>query len=193
MSIVRALVNQIGREVGRDVYRNIKNSAANSSSASRLTGNILLIREIEEFKISKYPKVTGTNIQLLFNKLFKPNSINNRCFFFDDVYIAFISLLERIEKTSDKFEFSNVYEVVDNVFKNAIKIHILWVEDEILMKETDITLEEANIKVYELKGFFAKMFHKKKPSVSKSNIAKLKEEVRSLKSHVDVMKNFKLI
>jgi hypothetical protein len=193
MSIVRALVNQIGREIGRDVYKNIKNSAAKSSSASRLTGNLSLLYDIEEFKPSKYKKVTGNNLQLLFNNIFQPIKVNYRCFYFDDVFIAFVDLLEKIEKTSDVFDFTNIYEYIDQIFPLMVERHISWVEDEILMKEGDITLEKANIRIYESKGFFGKFFHKKKPSISNSNIEKLEKEIDDLKNHINVMKNFNLL
>lgn len=192
MSIVRALVNQIGREIGRDVYKGIKKSAAKSSSASR-SGNLSLLFDIEDFKPSKYKKVTGNNLQLLFNNIFQPLKINYRCFYFDDVFIAFVDLLEKIEKTSDVFNFTNIYEYIDQIFPLMVEKHISWVEDEILMKEADITLEKANIRMYESKGFFGKLFHKKKPAISNSNIERIESEIESLKSHISVMKNFNLV
>lgn len=195
MSFFNSLVNQIGREVGRDVYRSIKNTASKSIAYDKLTGNNLLISEITNFKPSKYNKVTGTNFNLLTKNVM--SNVNPRCFLFDDVYFAYIKLTETIfddTKNSNKqiVAGETFYSNIELNFKRSLKIHIDWINDMILTKETDIALEKANIAIYNNKGFFGKLFHSNKPSKSQAKIDKLKPEVENLKSYITMWDGFNL-
>ena len=59
----------------------------------------------------------------------------------------------------------------------------------IAMKEASIAIEKANIKLYESKNFFSKLFHSKKPKKSLLAIEKLNGEVESLKQYIETWNN----
>jgi hypothetical protein len=196
MSFFNSLVNQIGREVGRDIYKNVKNAAHNVCK-TQLSGNLSLIEDIEKFKISKYTKTTFNNFQLLHNKFI--SSVNPNCYYFDDVYFAYIELCEKVEASFDIKTGKNMYEIgeetfelIDRHFKKCLELHLEWVDTMILIKESDIAIEKSNIKIYESKGFLGKLLHSKKSEVSIKKIENLNSDIESIKQYISMWNGFKL-
>lgn len=142
MSLVNSMINQIGREIGKDVYKGLKSSVTASS-----VDNYSFQKEINEFKLAAYDKVTIKN---LVNLIEKSDDINPRGF--NDWESCYLDLDDKIDFCKQHLDASHLpkLEELDKInsvnYAMAKERHKTFVSNKIESVKTEIKKhEDSNI------------------------------------------------
>ena len=151
MSLVNSMINQIGREIGKDVYKGIKSSVTASS-----VGNYSFKKEIADFKLAAYDKVTIKN---LVNLIEKSDDINPRGF--NDWETCYLDLDEKIDFCKQHLDASHLPKLEELDKMNSVNYaiakerHKTFVTKQIDTIKTEIKKhEDSNILTPVLLSFF---------------------------------------
>ncbi len=152
MSLVNALINQIGREIGRDVYHTAKRSLLNdfSTKRGRVTANLpmnqQLLLKIEEVQRAK----SGLDLTQLTNLVHDIcGHVDTKTADWDDVFIRIDRLIDERKINAEQNELNAINEIDQLNLSNyrfALKEHQNWVRDriEVLNKEDLMNWKEPS-------------------------------------------------
>lgn len=142
MSLVNSMINQIGREIGKDVYKGLKSSVKVSS-----VDNSAFQKELAEFKLSAYDKVTIKN---LVNLIEKSDDINPKGF--NDWESCYLDLDDKIDFCKQHLDASHLpkLEELDKInsvnYAMAKERHKTFVSNRIESVKTEIKKhEDSNV------------------------------------------------
>jgi hypothetical protein len=152
MSLVNALINQIGREIGRDVYYTAKRSLLNDFGSKRskaslnLPVNQQLLLKIEEVKKSK----SELEVEQLRNFVHEiSDHVDSSTGDWDDVFVATDQLIDARKVNSSPSEliiFNEIDQLNLTNYRLKLESHQQWVREqiEILNKEEVVNWKVPN-------------------------------------------------
>lgn len=137
MSLVNALINQIGREIGRDIYRTTKQSLLNDfgskrgKSFSKLPVNEQLIAKIEEIQHSK-SKLDLHQLREFMHTI--SDHVDVKTGDWDDVFVQADHLIDAFKINEPKSNVTILQEI-DQLnlthYRLAFQSHKKWILDRI--------------------------------------------------------------
>lgn len=137
MSLVNALINQIGREIGRDVYHTAKRSLLNDFSTKRgratahLTLNQQLLLKIEEVQKTK-SGIALSQLKDLVHDIC--DHVDIKTADWDDVFIRIDRLIDERKSGATQNELNAINDIDQLNLSNyrfALSEHQNWVRDKI--------------------------------------------------------------
>lgn len=159
MSLVNSMINQIGREIGKDLYKGLKSSVTIPS-----IGNYSFQKELSEFKLAAYDKVTIKN---LVNLIEKSDDINPRGF--NDWETCYLDLDEKIDFCKQHLDASHLpkleeldkinsvnYAVAKERHKTFVAKQIETIKLEIKKHENSNILIPIMISILGINSFYYK-------------------------------------
>ena len=152
MSLVNALVNQIGREIGRDIYHTTKRSLLNnfganrSKAMARLPVNEQLLLKIDEVKKSKN-KIEVDQLKNFVHDIC--DHVDSSCGDWDDVFVSADQLIDARKIDASASELAQLNEIDQLNLSNyrlTLRGHQQWIQEqiEILNKEEVVNWKVPN-------------------------------------------------
>jgi hypothetical protein len=130
MSLVRSMINQVGREIGKDIYK---------SFGKKPESNYSFHQEVINFELSTYDKVSLRNLA---NLVEKAESISHRNFEFEQVFLDIDKKIDFAKENLPK-EFQSELERLDNLNLENLEskrlFHKVWVGKEITEQEERVS------------------------------------------------------
>ena len=146
MSIFNSFVNQIGREIGHDTYKAAKSSVISAISNPKVTDkNTRLLLDIENFQFSKYDKISVDRYkEIMYNTL---GEVNPRSFLFDDVYLSFMSLTEKVQPYFSKYNLNidDVSADTTKAFNEGVSDHVEWLKSLVDNQTAQLNVAQNNL------------------------------------------------
>jgi hypothetical protein len=146
MSILNSFVNQIGRELGHDAYKVAKTSVISAMSKTQVVDrNSKLLLDIESFKFSKYDKISVDRYKEIMDNTL--GMVNPKSFLFDDVYLSFISLTEKVQPYFSKYnlDIDEVSAETTKYFNEGIPTHVEWLKSIVEDQTAQLNVAQNNL------------------------------------------------
>jgi tetrahydromethanopterin S-methyltransferase subunit G len=147
MSLVNSIVNQVGREIGRDIYRN-----GFKPKQITTTSNYSLLSEVKNFQLSAYDKTT---IRRLANLIEKSESISNRDYQYDEVFITIDEKIDFVKENVDPKhlpELERLDKLNHTNYLVSSSAHKIWVDRNI--KTIEDNLNQTKVPKINFKSLF---------------------------------------
>jgi tetrahydromethanopterin S-methyltransferase subunit G len=147
MSLVNSIINQVGREIGRDIYRN-----GFKPKQITTTSNHSLLSEVKNFQLSAYDKTT---IRRLANLIEKSESISNRDYQYDEVFITIDEKIDFVKENVDPKhlpELERLDKLNHTNYLVSSSAHKIWVDRNI--KTIEDNLNQTKVPKINFKSLF---------------------------------------